>query len=364
MVHVERRGRTPRPLFADDDYRQQRTFFAARPDLAPTPMRRLPALARELGLAELFIKDETARFGLNAFKAAGALFAVTTLASRGVIRRGDTLAAASEGNHGRAVARAAREAGCAARIYMSNTVAPARVTAIAAEGAEVVLVNGSYDTAVHVMAGDAAAAGWTVISDTSWEGYDEIPRLIMLGYTRLLDEDWAAAAPPDAIFVPGGVGGLLAAVACWSHWRWADARPRIVSVEPEAAACLQVSARAGQPTRLNGPFDTALGGLRCGEVSPGAFPAVLTLVDGFMTISDEDAFDAMRRLARPAGSDPPLACGASGAAALAGVRRLLTDPGVEAARTALGLGPGARVLALCTEGVTDPTLYADVLSRR
>ncbi len=228
-------GQRGERLFADGDFAEQRAFFAARPDLLPTPTRSLPGLARALGIDTLLVKDETSRFGLNAFKAAGATFAVATLRGRGIVRPGATLVCASEGNHGRAVARAARTEGCAARVYLADSVAPARVQAIAAEGATIVQIAGTYDAAVRAMAADAAGRDWIVVSDTSWPGYEDIPRLIMLGYTRLMDEAeaaWQPGPPPDTIFVPGGVGGLLTAVACWADWRYPDARPRIVAVEP------------------------------------------------------------------------------------------------------------------------------------
>ena len=255
---------------------------------APTPLHSLGALARRLGLRELLIKDETARFGLNAFKTAGATFAVAALVDRGAIRAGDTLVCASEGNHGRAVARAARDAACQARVYMAASVASSRVAAIEREGAQVTRVDGSYDEAVRRMADDAEAHGWTVISDTGWAGYDEIPRLIMLGYTRLMDEaanQWTA--PPDAIFVPAGVGGLLAAAASWAHWRFAGAGPKIIGVEPDCAACVQAAVQHGPKTTLPGPFDTVMGGLRCGEVSQTAFATLSTLVDGYVAIEDD-----------------------------------------------------------------------------
>jgi diaminopropionate ammonia-lyase len=351
-------------LFRREDLDLQRAFYAARPELAPTPLQRCVSLAAQLGLAELLVKDETARFGLNAFKATGALFAVATLMSRGDIRGGDTLVCASEGNHGRAVARAAREVGCAACVYMSNRVAPARVDAIQSEGAAVRLVDGSYDDAVRTMAGEAERHGWMVVSDTSWPGYTEIPWLIMLGYTRLMDEvEEQADAPLDVIFVPAGVGGLLAAVACWVDLRDQEARPKVIAVEPVAAACVQASVRAGKPTPVQGPFDTTMGGLRCGEISPAVFPAVQSLVDGYLGIEDEVAFDAMRRLARPEGTDPVIECGPSGAAALGGLISVMTDASAVEMKRALQIGPDTRALAFATEGVTEPALFREVLAR-
>lgn len=353
VTFVAPRQRSVVNLFDDRDFFEQRAFFAGRPDLAPTPLRSLAGLARALGIAALLVKDETNRFGLNAFKAAGGTFAVETLRRRGDIRPGATLVCASEGNHGRAVARAAREAGCAARVYVAGSVAASRVEAIQSEGATVVRIPGTYDQAVRAMAGDAATHDWVIISDTSWPGYEDTPRLIMLGYTRLLDEAeaaWQPTAPPDVIFVQGGVGGLLAAVAGWADWRYGAARPRIVGVEPTSAACLQVSARADLPTIIDGPFDTLMSGLRCGEVSPLAFKSTRTLVDAYIAIEDDWAIQAIRALAAPIGDDPAIQAGPSGAAGLGGLLATLQDPAGEPLRSALSLGSNARVLVLVTEG--------------
>jgi diaminopropionate ammonia-lyase len=349
-------------LFSDHDYAKQRAFFAAHSELPPTPLRRLHSLARALGVAGIYVKDETARFGLNAFKAAGALFAIAALRDRGELRAGETLVCASEGNHGRAVARAAREVGCPARVYLSASVAPARVSAIESEGAMIVQVSGTYDDALRAMAADARAHGWRVISDTALDDEPiDVPRLIMLGYTRLMDEaasQWEPGPPPDLIFVPGGVGGLLAAVADWSVQKGGDKRPLVVCVEPTAAACLQASAREGRPTTLKGPFETVMAGLRCGEVSRAGFSTVLQTVDAYVAIDDLSAIDAMRLLATGRGGDPRIRAGASGAAALGGLVAVMRDPALSNVKRHLGIGLGSRVLVLVTEGVTDPELFA------
>jgi diaminopropionate ammonia-lyase len=351
------------PLFTLADLERPRAFFRARPELGPTPLHRCPSLARHLGIAALRVKDETARFGLNAFKATGALFAMATLLERGDLRRGDTVVCASEGNHGRAVARAAREHGCHAQVFMSSSVAGPRIAAIEGEGATVILVNGTYDDAVREMARVASSRGWTIVSDTSWPGYTEIPRLIMLGYTRLLDE---FDDRPDVIVVPAGVGGLLAAVACWCELTAKGAggrRPKVVAVEPVTAACVQASVRAGAPTPVPGPFDSRMGGLRCGEMSPDVFPCVHSLVDAYVAIEDDFALEAIRLLARPAAPDPAVRCGASGAAALGGLLALRADSGLAEVGRQLDLAE-ARVAVLVTEGVTDPAVFDEALARR
>jgi diaminopropionate ammonia-lyase len=338
-----------------------RAFFAQRPHLTPTPAARLNDLAHDLGLRTLTAKNESSRFGLNAFKLLGARFAIETLLATGQLRPGATLACASEGNHGRAVARAARDAGCTARVYMAGDASPARIDAIAGEGAEVICVDGSYDDAVRVLQQESAAHGWTIVSDTSWPGYERIPFLIMLGYTRMMDEAFegpeAESRKPGAIFVQGGVGGLLCAVASWCAFHRPDTR--VVSVEPADAACLQASARAGRAVAVTGPLRTAMAGLRNREVSPLAFESLLPNVAAFMAIDDAWAADAMGAL-HVAGID----AGASGAAAMGGLLAMSRDPAMADARAALGLDAAANVLVIVSEGVTDPAHWSGVVSGR
>lgn len=359
MLHLAA-ARAPgaRGLFAADDYARRQQFFVG--DVPPTPLVALPALASRLGLGAFWVKDETSRFGLPAFKSLGVEFAVDALRQRGDLDGVTTLVCASAGNHGRAVARAARVAGLAARIFLDDDVAPSRVAAIASEGAEIVRVRGTYDDAVRLAAADASARGGLVVSDTSYDGYERIPRDIMLGYTQVMDEAetaWGDDGPPDVMLVQAGVGGLLAAVASWSAWRYGDARPRLVAVEPARAACVQASARAGAPTRVEGPLTTIMAGLRCGEVSPLAFAAVRDLVDAYLAIDDQRCRAAMRHLARPFAGDPAMAVGTSGAAGVGAALALADDP---AARAALGITTRTRVLAIATEGVTEPDLWAEV----
>ncbi|HUQ86989.1 MAG TPA: diaminopropionate ammonia-lyase [Vicinamibacterales bacterium] len=344
-----------------------RAFFDARPDLAPTPARPLPSLARKLGLAALFAKDESSRFGLNAFKLLGARFAIETLRAEGQLRPGAKVVCASEGNHGRAVARAAREAGCAARVYMAHDAAQARADAIAGEGAEVIRVDGSYDEAVRILQTDAAQHGWTIVSDTAWPGYERIPFLIMLGYTRMMDEirDQGSGIGDQgfhAVFVQGGVGGLLCAVASWCAFHWPACK--VIGVEPTDAACLQASARAGRPIAVTGSLKTTMAGLRNREVSPPAFASLLPNVDAFMAIDDVWAHDAMRVLAHPIESDAGISAGASGSAALGGLLALCRDTSMHDVKQQLGLGPASRVLVIVSEGVTDPDLWSAVTAQR
>jgi len=359
-----------RGLFSAADYAQMRAFFAARRELRPTPLTAMPALAQTLGVGSLDVKDESGRFGLNAFKLLGARFAIETLIAEGEVRTGDTLVCASEGNHGRAVARAAREAGCASRCYMAHDAAPSRVEAIAGEGATVVKVDGTYDDAVRVLRDEAAVHGWTIISDTAWPGYERIPFLIMLGYTRMLEEirdqgsgigdqgggdQWAADQGVTHLFVQGGVGGLLCAMASWCAFHHPETR--VISVEPTTAACLQASARAGVPVAVSGELNTMMAGLRNREVSPPAFESLLPNVDAFVALDDAWTFDAMREL-----NEVGVKAGASGGAALGGVLALCRDANIQSVRDQLRIDRHARVLAIVSEGVTDSALWARVMA--
>lgn len=363
VFYLADRSERPCGLFHPDAYAGLREFMASHPELAPTPLQKAKGLAGSLGLKNLLLKDETARFGLPAFKVLGAGFAIAYLMERGRLARGDLLVCASEGNHGRAVARVARLHGLRARVYVGGRVAASRADAIALEGAEVVRLDGTYDDAVRRAAADAKSPGTHVISDTSWPGYEEVPRLIMLGYTRLMDEaarQWKAK-PPDIVFVQGGVGGLAAAVASWYAAHPEVPRAKLVCVEPLHAACLLESARAGRPVAIDGPLDTIMGGLRCGEASTAALPAVLEAYDAYLAIDDVWTRRAMLRLARPAAGERPIASGASGAAGVAALMALHEDPTLTPLREALGLSEGTRAMVIVTEGVTEPELYEEIV---
>lgn len=359
-----RDGTAARGLFAEDDYARQRASFADAVRFPATPLRELPALAAALGLERLLVKDETRRFGLPAFKALGAMFAVDGLRRAHALAPGATLVCASEGNHGRAVAHAAALAGLACRVYLADGVAESRANAIRTENATIVRVRGTYDDAVRAAAAEAAAHGWRVISDTSGDGSEAIPREIMLGYTRLMDEaamQWGDRAP-DVVFVQGGVGGLAGAIASWLAWHLpSDRRPRLVIVEPASAACIQTSARAGHPIAIAGPLTTIMGGLRCGEMSPIALPAIEAVADAYVAIEDDWARDAVRRLAHPSPPDPVMAVGPSGAAGLAGLLACRDGDSTTSLTRALGLTPEATTaLIIATEGVTEPDLWHQV----
>ncbi len=234
-----------------------------------------------------------------------------------------------------------------------------RRAAIARHGAEIRVVPGNYDDSVREAARVAGASGWMVISDTSYAGYTEVPREVMLGYAVMVEEALGQVGQrPTHVFAQSGVGGM-AAVACAALWdRFGAERPFFIAVEPENAACLFESARCGARTTLTGSFETIMGGLRCGEVSPLAWEILEHGADFFATISDAMAVDAMRLLAAGRHGDARVVAGESGVAGLAALYGVRNRP--ELAR-ALSLGPDSTVLLFGTEGATDPQIYARIV---
>ncbi|KWF28499.1 PLP-dependent lyase/thiolase [Burkholderia diffusa] len=344
---------------------------------ARTPLRALPDLAARLGVASVGVKDEACRSPLGSFKALGAPIALMRLVKR--LRRNEeldprglvtgryaaslanlTVISATDGNHGRALAAAARAIGCRCVIVLHAHVDAEREHAIAAQGARIVRIAGNYDESVVHAAQLADANGWHVVSDTSYDGYEAIPRDVMQGYGVIAAEALAQqpacedGRPFTHVFLQGGVGGLAAGVASYL-WEHAGARrPHFIVVEPRQADCLYQSALAGRATKATGSVDSVMAGLACGEASPLAWDFLEPCIDHFMLIDDDDAVQAMRGLAAGSERDVPFVSGESGAAGIAGLTVLMRDP-VLARQT--GLDANARVLAINTEGATAPSVY-------
>jgi diaminopropionate ammonia-lyase len=330
----------------------------------PTPLVQLPSLARALGVRTLYLKDESSRFGLDAFKGLGASWAMHRLVQAGTGPR--TVSSATDGNHGRAVAWTARRLGLESRIFMTGHSAPARIEAIRREGAEVVLVDGTYDDAVRICAERSAQEGWQVVADVGYPGYLEIPRWIADGYGTLFAEATEQLEArqwhwPDVVVLQAGVGGFAAAGV--HHFRSRLPAARIAVVEPVDADALLTSAMTddGSPAVSQGTQRSIMACLNCGTVSLSAWPVLRAGVDVFFSISDEWAAEAMRRLGWPAGQDPRVTAGESGAAGLAGLLALMAVPALTGAREALGVGPSTRVLVVNTEGATDPVSYRRIV---
>jgi diaminopropionate ammonia-lyase len=354
-------------------------FHESLPGYRPTRLLDADVLRRELGLGRVWVKDEGARLGLPAFKILGASWATrcavddlaggapsSSLSALRAKLEGSpitALAAATDGNHGRAVAHVAGWLGLAARIYVPAGTTAARIDAIRGEGAEVQVVAGTYDETVERCTQEAAPAT-VVISDTptrdgageqtaAWviEGYSTIPREID---SRLRELE---APPPDVVVVQLGTGGLTAAFARHAARHSGRHRPTLVAVEPDGAACALESMRAGHIVTIPvGPDASIMAGLNCGTPSSVAWPSLVDGVDRFVSVSDERAREAMRAFARSG-----VEAGETGAAGLAGLLDLVGDRQSSLPRPQ-ALDDRTSVLLVCTEGPTDAVAYERVLA--
>ena len=347
---------------------------------APTPLLELDALAGALDLGKVLYKHEGPRFGLGSFKALGGAYAALRVLQRQIsaalgrpvapadIRKRRhaqlasriTLVTATDGNHGRALAWGCRRFGAPCRIYVHAEVSEARAEAMRALGAEVVRIDGNYDDSVALAREEAEANGWFAVSDTSWLGYTEAPRDVMAGYGVMVKEVAGVLdRPPTHAFLQAGVGGMAAAVAAGLRQRWGGESPRIVVVEPELAACLFESARAGGRTDIRIEEETLMAGLSCGEPSGLAWEVLAEEASDFLTVPESFVGPAMRLLARPLGGDPEIEAGES---AVAGLAALIAAARNEKLRGALGLDAESRVLLIGSEGATDPDSYAALVA--
>lgn len=347
-----------------------------------TPLSDLPDAAAGCQVSRLCLKDESVRSPLGSFKALGAPIALV----RQILRlhpdfepaailtgryaealRGYTVISATDGNHGRGLAAAAQDAGCRCVIVLHAHVSPEREQAIAAYGADIVRIAGNYDESVQEAARLAAAHGWQVIADTSYDGYEDIPRDVMQGYGAIAEEiveqtsaQRGRAGAFTHVFLQGGVGGMAAGLASYFWEYHGPQRPRFISVEPAQADCLLQSAIQGRPAKATGTVDSVMAGLACGETSPLAWRFLQPCVDVFMTIEDEQAIEAMRALAQGSERDTPIVAGESGVAGLAALEWLRSDP---QRSEQVGLTAESRVLIISTEGATAPREYTRLVGQ-
>ncbi|HBZ45327.1 MAG TPA: PLP-dependent lyase/thiolase [Maritimibacter sp.] len=323
--------------FPADDASAALGRVARCPEASVTPLTASPGLAEIAGVGEVLVKDERARMGLGSFKALGAAHVIAVHHDEGRAK-GQTYIAASAGNHGLSVAAGARVFGANARIFLSETVPESFADRLRAEGAEVVRAGKTYEASMEAAAQAARDTGATLLSDSSWPGYTELPHILMEGYLILMAEvgdqiGRQTDGPPTHIFLQAGVGGLAGAAAAIARRMWGDA-PRIIVVEPEAAPALIGSIEHGEPTVSSGPVSD-MGRLDCKEPSLIALKGLARDADDFMTIS-EDEGHAGAEAASAAG----LVSTPSGAAGIAGMI---------AAKGQLGLDTEARVLTILSE---------------
>lgn len=325
---------------------------------SPTSLHSLSPLAERLEIADLLFKDESTRFGLGSFKALGGAYAVQKLLdgkSAGEI----TVATATDGNHGRSVAWGARRAGCDCVIYIHREVSEGREKAMADLGARVVRVDGDYDESVRQCAEDAAANDWEIISDTSWEGYENTPKLVMAGYTmmvrEILDE---CSQPPTHVIIQAGVGGLAGAITAALWQALGQKLPYISIVESEYSACLMASARAGNASSVEISSETMMAGLSCGETSRIAWRILERSANLFTSIPDNAVAEGMRLLASGE-AGPEIEAGECALPGVIAISAIAANPDY---RKLAQIDKNSRVLVFGCEGATDPEIYNKILA--
>lgn len=330
----------------------------------PTPLVELKELAAEMGVGKIYIKDESYRFGLKAFKGLGASYAIHKILEKDPSI--ETFCTATDGNHGRAVAWSANMLGKTARIFVPKDTTYFRIEAIELEGAIVEKVNGNYEETCAYAKIMAEGNHWTLVQDTAEEGYEEIPAHIMAGYFthfQELEESLHPLPEPeiDIVFLQSGVGSWPAAAAWYYLNRYGKKKPKLVIVEPEEAAGFLASLNAGKRTSPTGTFKTAMAGLNCGIPSLTAWNILRDTADAAMAIDDEVMEEAVKTLNSPLGQDPQVISGESGAGGFAGFMALMADPRFEKLKSALKINENTRFLFFNTEGDTDPTNFRKII---
>ena len=363
-------------------------FHRSFPQYNPTPLARLDGMAARLGLGSLCVKDESYRFGLNAFKVLGGSFAMGRYIAQELGRDVSemtygyltseklreefgqaTFFTATDGNHGRGVAWAANRLGQKAVVHMPKGSAKSRFDNIAREGAQVTIEEVNYDDCVRMAAAEAAQTEHgVVVQDTAWEGYEEIPAWIMQGYGTMAGEAaeqlrQQEIGRPTHVFVQAGVGSLAGAVVGYFANRFPTDPPKFIIMEAQIADCLYQGAKAGDgaPRMVGGDLQTIMAGLACGEPNTISWDILRNHAAAFLSCPDWVSAKGMRMLAAPVKGDPAVCSGESGAVGMGVISAIMEDEGYKELREALGLGRDSRVLMFSTEGDTDPDKYREIV---
>lgn len=369
-----------RKPFHQPSFSNAYSFHKTLPNYQPTPLHNLGSLANNLGLQAVSVKDESQRFDLNAFKILGASWAVAvSLAEYYDLPLAEinydelrscrsksqlTFVTATDGNHGRGVARAAAWFNHQAVVYLPDGASEQRVLAVQKEGARADVLDMNYDQAVRHAHEMAEKHNWILLQDTAFKGYKKIPQLIMEGYETIIYElKEQMANPPTHIILQAGVGSFAAAMIR-GFAKCFDCRPQIIIVEPQQAACYYHSSlqQDNQPHAVEGPLDTIMAGLACGEPSVIAFEIINKQARAFFSVDDEIARRGMRILASPLNGDAAVVSGESGAVGIGLLHQLCTNEQYQSLRAELKLNKEASVLCISTEGATDSASYNSIVS--
>ena len=352
------------PRFTVSCAERARAFHKTIPGYAPTPLVSLTALTKRLDTGAIYVKDESFRFGLNAFKVLGGSYCIGRFLKE--YPGTHTFVTATDGNHGRGIAWAAARLGQKSVVYLPAGSAVSRLEAIRALGAEAEITPWNYDDTVRFAAAQAEAHGWSLVQDTCWPGYETIPSWIMGGYTTMGLEitEQLDQIRPTHIFLQAGVGAMAGAMTGFFADYYKETLPRIILVEPEQAACIYATAEADDGTlhTVSGALNTIMAGLACGEPCSLGWDELNAYASAFLSVPDVMAADGMRLLGKPLGGDRRIISGESGAATLGTLAYLLSDPALSSLKEALGLGTDSKILCISTEGDTDPENYRKILS--
>ncbi len=363
------------------------SFHKSFPGYGTTPLVKLNGLAAQLEVEKIWIKDESYRFDLNAFKVLGASHAIAKLLKKKFLAdnvsleyslfknekinrlvKNETLITATDGNHGRGVAWAANQLECNCIVYMPKSTTRARVENIRSLGAEVIIVDGDYDHASRIARKTALEKNFILVQDSSWDGYEEIPLWIMHGYLTIIREafEQMQEEKPTHIFIQCGVGSLPAAVLAYLINRFGKERPTFCVVEPESAACVYESFLAGDGNihSLKNEINTVMAGLACGTPSKLAWEILRDHSDYFITCGDETTVEGMKLLHRQTFGDHAITSGESGAVTIGLIFQLLSDERNNGLAEQLKLNSYSKILLISTEGDTDPETYRKILSQQ
>lgn len=387
-VHYARRtdtDRYPVKRFGPENAKKVRAFHASFPEYQVTPLAKLDQLAKALGVANVYVKDESYRFGLNAFKVLGGSYTIgnylaqrlgkdiselpfPVLSSEEVRRQiGEvTFVTATDGNHGRGIAWTANRLGQKSVVYMPKGSALERLHNIQALGADASITDMNYDDAVRLANSNAEKYGWVMVQDTAWEGYEDIPGWIMEGYTTMAAEavEQMKGDKPTHIFLQAGVGAMSGGITGFFADLYGDEdRPIITIVEPNKADCIYRSAKAndGKPHFVKGDMNTIMAGLACGEPCTIGWNVLRDYADNFVSMPDYVAAEGMRVLGNPLPGDERVISGESGAATLGFVAEVMRNESLDWLREQLKLDENSRILCFSTEGDTDRENYRRIV---
>ncbi|KAL1109999.1 hypothetical protein AAG570_014020 [Ranatra chinensis] len=373
--------------FSESEANNVLNFHESFKEYAVTPLVELNSLASYYGVGGIYVKDESKRFGLNAFKVLGGSYAMGRLLAEKLEVSADkvtseklrsdetrkklgeiTFATATDGNHGRGVAWTAQQLGQKAEVYMPKGAAKERVDNITATGATCTVTDLNYDDAVRLANSTAEKNGWIMVQDTAWEGYEDIPRWIMQGYMTLIIEAVSQLRDkgidrPTHVFLQAGVGSFAGAVLGFLAKTYPDNLPVVTIVEPDKADCIYQSMLTsdGSVQAVKGDLDTLMAGLACGEPSTISWGVLRDYAAASISCPDYIAANGMRILSSPSEGDERIISGESGAATCGIVDYIMANPNGETIKKELGLDENSEILLISTEGDTSPEIYRDVV---